>query len=210
MSFNNYFAEYNPILQSSFDFFQLNNLDEDLYLDDFLDNDWLFIEPTEELNIPEIQIEEISPSTTKTTKTTKTSTKTSSLGQRIVDTARQYIGTPYLWGGTDPTKGLDCSAMIQLAYKQNGISIPRTSSDMAKLGRKVSWDNVKPGDIVHTPGHVRMVSKVENGKVFVIESPRSGKKVYEHELTKKDNYNIRRILSAKYGNKLIPKPRYIK
>ena len=64
----------------------------------------------------------------------------------------QFVGNPYVWGGTTPGVGLDCSGLVQYCYRQAGISIPRTSGDILAAGTIVS--NPQPGDICWTSGHV--------------------------------------------------------
>lgn len=64
---------------------------------------------------------------------------------RLVSTAKQYIGTPYVWGGSTP-KGFDCSGFIQYVFNQHGISLPRTVAQMWNSGKTVSSPNV--GDLV--------------------------------------------------------------
>ena len=67
----------------------------------------------------------------------------------VVAEAQKYLGVPYVWGGTDPTKGLDCSGFTQLVYSNLGIDLPRTSSQQATAGRAVaSIDEARPGDLV--------------------------------------------------------------
>jgi hypothetical protein len=67
----------------------------------------------------------------------------------VVSQAQQYIGVPYAWGGTDPAKGLDCSGLSQLVYKNLGIDLPRTASQQATSGRAVaSLADAHPGDLV--------------------------------------------------------------
>ena len=73
-------------------------------------------------------------------------------GSIIVNAAYSQIGVPYVWGGTTPGVGLDCSGLVQYCYRQAGISIPRTSGDILAKGTIVS--NPQPGDICWTPGHV--------------------------------------------------------
>ncbi|MGM0896944.1 MAG: cell wall-binding repeat-containing protein [Bacillota bacterium] len=65
----------------------------------------------------------------------------------IVEEAKKYLRTPYRWGGTTPA-GFDCSGYLMYVFNQKGISIPRTTTLMAKSGKPVSYSNVKPGDIV--------------------------------------------------------------
>jgi soluble lytic murein transglycosylase-like protein len=67
----------------------------------------------------------------------------------VVTQAQKYIGVPYVWGGTDPSKGLDCSGLSQLVYKNLGIDLPRTASQQATSGRAVaSVADAHPGDLV--------------------------------------------------------------
>ncbi|MCW2743282.1 MAG: Lytic transglycosylase catalytic [Blastococcus sp.] len=67
----------------------------------------------------------------------------------VLTEAQKYLGVPYLWGGTDPTKGLDCSGFTQLVYGNLGMDLPRTSSQQATAGRAVvSVDEARPGDLV--------------------------------------------------------------
>ena len=67
----------------------------------------------------------------------------------VVDAATNYLGVPYLWGGTDPTKGLDCSGFTQRVFADVGITIPRTSSQQATAGTAVaSLADARPGDLV--------------------------------------------------------------
>lgn len=67
----------------------------------------------------------------------------------VVAQAQKYIGVPYVWGGTDGSKGLDCSGLTQLVYKNLGIDLPRTASQQATAGRPVaSIADARPGDLV--------------------------------------------------------------
>ncbi len=67
----------------------------------------------------------------------------------VVSEAQKYIGVPYLWGGTDPSKGLDCSGFTQLVFGNLGIDLPRVSSQQATAGRAVaSLADARPGDLV--------------------------------------------------------------
>lgn len=75
-------------------------------------------------------------------------------GQAVVDYACQFIGNPYVWGGTSLTGGADCSGFVQSVYKHFGITLPRTSGEMRSSGRGVSYSEAIPGDIVCYDGHV--------------------------------------------------------
>ena len=100
-----------------------------------------------------------------------------STGQKIVDAARSQIGTPYVWGGTQPG-GFDCSGLTSWSYSQVGKSIPRTSQAQANGGQSVGMGGKQLGDIiVFYPGatHVGIFSGGNN----VIHAPQSGQDVHE-------------------------------
>ncbi|MCF6745845.1 lytic transglycosylase [Blastococcus sp. KM273128] len=80
--------------------------------------------------------------------TVTTGASTASEGA-VVAEAQKYLGVPYLWGGTDPRKGLDCSGFTKLVFGNLGIELPRTSSQQATAGRAVaSLAAARPGDLV--------------------------------------------------------------
>ena len=102
-----------------------------------------------------------------------------STAQAIVNAAYSQLGTPYVWGGTTPNKGLDCSGLTQYAHRQAGISIPRTSGPQGAGGKSVS--NPQPGDLVCYSGHVGIY--IGGGQM--IHAPKPGdvvkvQKVYGH------------------------------
>lgn len=99
----------------------------------------------------------------------------------VVDATKQYLGTPYVWGGESP-KGFDCSGLLQYVWKGAGVNIPRTTYAQFQTGRKVSKGKLQPGDAVFftgsdpqngLPGHVGMY--IGDGKF--IEAPHTGAKV---------------------------------
>lgn len=87
-------------------------------------------------------------------KAEKEAKKKAGSGQAVVDYACQFIGNPYVWGGTSLTDGADCSGFVQSVYKHFGVSLPRTSGEMRGAGKGVSYSEAVPGDIVCYDGHV--------------------------------------------------------
>lgn len=77
-----------------------------------------------------------------------------SSGQAVIEFACQFIGNPYVWGGTSLTDGADCSGFVQSVYANFGISLPRTTWEMENAGYAVSYEEALPGDLVLYDGHV--------------------------------------------------------
>ena len=75
-------------------------------------------------------------------------------GQAVVDYACQFIGNPYVWGGTSLTDGADCSGFVQSVYAHFGVSLPRTTYEMVNSGYAVSYEEALPGDLILYDGHV--------------------------------------------------------
>ncbi|GGN79240.1 hypothetical protein GCM10010112_53660 [Actinoplanes lobatus] len=95
-------------------------------------------------------------------------------GDDIVAAAKKYLGTPYVFGGTDPDKGLDCSALVQRAYQDLGVELPRNSWQQARAGRPVaSLSEAKPGDILAFNSPVDHVA-IYLGDNRMIAAPKPG------------------------------------
>ncbi|WP_196470331.1 C40 family peptidase [Planomonospora sp. ID91781] len=118
-------------------------------------------------------------------------------GQDVVDQARKYLGVPYLWGGTDPKRGLDCSGLVQLVYKKLGVSLPRVSQDQQNEGRSIpSLKQALPGDLL-TFGSPATHIGIYIGDGKMLHAPRTGDVV---KIVDMDDYyrkptDIRRVLS---------------
>lgn len=74
--------------------------------------------------------------------------------------AAKFLGTPYLWGGTTPY-GFDCSGLVQAVFRRFGIILPRDSKDQRKIGKKIDYTDIRPGDLLFFPGHVAISTGVD-------------------------------------------------
>jgi cell wall-associated NlpC family hydrolase len=101
----------------------------------------------------------------------------SSSGSAIVNAARSAVGTPYSWGGSS-LSGMDCSGLVNYAYKAAGISLPRTSGQIANGGRWISQSQAQPGDIVAWSGHVAIYA----GNGQIIDASGSKQRVVERSI----------------------------
>lgn len=105
----------------------------------------------------------------------------SELGQQIANFACQFVGNPYVWGGTSLTNGADCSGFVQSVYKNFGYSIPRTCTPQSNAGTPVSLAALQPGDLVfydHGTGSCEHVGiYIGNGQIVHASSSRTGIKI---------------------------------
>ena len=106
------------------------------------------------------------------TGTTEVSAQPASNGQAIVDYACQFIGNPYVWGGTSLTDGADCSGFVQSVFAHFGISLPRTTYDQINAGVEVSYDQAMPGDLICYDGHIGIY--IGNGQIVNAQNPEQG------------------------------------
>ena len=82
------------------------------------------------------------------------SPKTGVSGSSVVSYACQFVGNPYVWGGTSLTNGADCSGFVMSVFANFGISLPHSSAAMQGCGQAVSYANAQPGDLICYSGHV--------------------------------------------------------
>lgn len=99
----------------------------------------------------------------------------SAFGRSVADYGLQFVGNPYVYGGTSLTAGADCSGFTQSVYRHFGVNIPRTSAQQAGFGREVAYEDMEPGDLVCYSGHVAMY--IGNGQIVHASSRKEGIKV---------------------------------
>ena len=105
---------------------------------------------------------------------------TAGKGQEIADFALQFVGNPYVWGGTSLTSGADCSGFVQSVYRNFGISLPRVAADQAQAGTRVSLEQLQTGDLIfYADGGAiyHVVLYLGNGQVVHASSAATGIKI---------------------------------
>ena len=113
-----------------------------------------------------------------------------SKGQQIANYACQFIGNPYVPGGTSLTEGADCSGFVWRVYKDFGYSVPRTSYSLRSYGTEVSYSDAQPGDVVCYAGHVGLY--IGNGQIVHASTQKTGIKITN--ATYKEILSVRRIV----------------
>lgn len=114
------------------------------------------------------------------------------LGAQIAEYALQFVGNPYVYGGTSLTNGADCSGFVQSVYKKFGITLPRTSGEQGQKGSRINGlDDAKLGDLIWYSGHIGIY--IGDGKLVSA----SNSKPYPQGGIKITNANYRPILSIR-------------
>jgi cell wall-associated NlpC family hydrolase len=117
----------------------------------------------------------------KTSKLEEADTKVTNM---VIRSARKYIGTPYKYGGRDRF-GMDCSGLVCTAFQESGLTLPRTSTEQAKLGKDVPMPQIQKGDLVffatqkgsRAISHSGVVTEVKNSKsILFVHAANSGVK----------------------------------
>ena len=115
---------------------------------------------------------------------------TSSNGQAVVDYACQFVGNPYVYGGSSLTNGTDCSGFVMSVYAAFGVSLPHSSKSLRSVGYEVSTSDMQPGDIICYSGHVAIY--VGNNTVVHASNKKEGIK-YTSPASYKKIICVRRI-----------------
>lgn len=118
-------------------------------------------------------------------------------GDAVVADAKKYVGVPYVWGGTNPAVGMDCSGFVQRVFKDLGVDLPRVVSDQMRQGTPVaSLAQAKPGDLLVSFGGEHISIYLGNGKA--IDAPVPGKTIQIRDAWEQQSNltAIRRIVPA--------------
>lgn len=118
------------------------------------------------------------------------SSEGSALGRDVAAYGCQFIGNPYVFGGTSLTNGTDCSGFTQSVYAHFGIRIPRDSTSQRFYGTGVDYSQAQPGDLICYAGHVGLY--IGNGQIVHASSERTGIKI--SNATYRTILAVRRIL----------------
>ena len=99
----------------------------------------------------------------------------SAQGRAVADYGLQFLGNPYVFGGTSLTGGTDCSGFTQGVYRHFGYNLPRSSTEQRSAGREVSYSEAQPGDLICYAGHIAIY--IGNGQIVHASTPKTGIKV---------------------------------
>ncbi|MCI5528978.1 MAG: NlpC/P60 family protein [Blautia sp.] len=119
------------------------------------------------------------------------SSYSSGSGSSVVDFATQFVGNPYVWGGTSLTNGADCSGFVQSVYANFGVSLPRTSYEQQNAGTEVSYADAQPGDLICYGGHVAIY--MGNGQIVHASNSVDGIKI-SNDATYRTITSVRRLV----------------
>ena len=108
---------------------------------------------------------------------TKEISVSDSIGRAMIEFASQFLGNPYVWGGTSLTNGADCSGFVQGIYSQFGYSIPRTSGEQSQVGMQIPVSEARTGDLIFYARNgviYHVVMYIDNGQVIHASSRKTG------------------------------------
>ena len=112
-------------------------------------------------------------------------------GSNVISYGSQFVGNPYVWGGSSLTNGADCSGFVMSVYAHFGISLPHSSAALRGVGRPVDISDIQPGDIVCYEGHVGLYAG--NGRLLHASNKKDGIKI-SSSITYRKIVAIRRVL----------------
>lgn len=107
-------------------------------------------------------------------------------GSSIASFACQFVGNPYVYGGTSLTNGADCSGFVQSVFKNFGYSLPRTAASQADAGVQVSLSDLQPGDLLFYHGFGHVAIYIGNGQVVHASNAQTGIKISQYNYSNID------------------------
>ena len=129
--------------------------------------------------------------------TVKTVLSTSAFRNSVLTYAQQFLGNPYVWGGTSLTNGADCSGFVQQIFANFGYELPRTSREQANAGEKISLEEAQPGDLVfyqRDNGYIyHVMIYMGDGKVIHASSEKTGIIISDYNYSRSTGYAVRVI-----------------
>ena len=129
----------------------------------------------------------------------KEGTPSGEIRESILQFASQFIGNPYVWGGTSLTDGADCSGFVQQIYKQYGYDLPRVAEDQSQCGTKIPVEDAQPGDLIFyaKEGYIyHVVMYAGDGKTIEAASTKLG--IIESKVNTKNAVWATRIINDNY------------
>jgi cell wall-associated NlpC family hydrolase len=114
---------------------------------------------------------------------------------RMIEIAEQHIGTPYVWGGNDMNRGIDCSGFVKQLYKLKGINLPRTAAAQALVGQAVEPKDLQPGDRLYFAD--KTMTRITHAGIYV------GNGNFIHSARSRGGVNQDRLINPKWSSKLV-------
>jgi cell wall-associated NlpC family hydrolase len=158
--------------------YKVNTEDGEGYISaDFADVETIYPEAvSKEEEEAEIAAEEAKKKAEEDAAAAAEEAKAASMGQQVVDYAMQFLGNPYVWGGSSLTNGTDCSGFTMAVYAHFGVSLPHYDVSQRSCGTAVSsLANARPGDLICYYGHVGIY--IGNNQIINASNPRNGIKI---------------------------------
>ncbi len=124
------------------------------------------------------------------------------VARNTVRTAERYLGLPYVWGGTSPSRGFDCSGFVYYVFAEHGIRLPRVSRDQASAGQRIPTriDRLAPGDLMFYAGRDGVINHVAiyagNGRIIHASSSGQGVR-YDDLNTPRGRYYATNMIAAR-------------